>query len=402
MENDSAAAWPRRTRLPDLASLDEPLRGAVLETARRLRAARGEFGERFLLTARQNVPEYDLYTDDEIRDSAHGFVDIMAGELESYRVPDDALRETLVGFAHERVSRGMSMEALAVSYQLGSREMLELMDRIAAEVDLPPGLLLAVHDSTWEFSNEASAIFAQIRHDLAVEGARLDAERRSAFARGVLTGSFTAERIALDAPLFGLDSAARYVAVVARGDGVGAEDARRGVARALRTPADRLLFAELGSSLGCIAARAPVADEGRLVAVGPRQGLEDLHAGFEEAETALATAERFGTSGVVRLADLGPRPLVLAADRVATGLEARLLARLDAEGRSGLDVEETTRLYLEHDQRVGRVAERLTVHPNTVRYRVNRFRELTGLDVRRTEDLVTAWWLLHRRRAVAG
>lgn len=45
------------------------------------------------------------------------------------------------------------------------------------------------------------------------------------------------------------------------------------------------------------------------------------------------------------------------------------------------------------------MARRLTVHPNTVRYRVKRFEQLTGLDLRRTEDLVTSWWLLNRRRA---
>jgi DNA-binding PucR family transcriptional regulator len=32
-----------------------------------------------------------------------------------------------------------------------------------------------------------------------------------------------------------------------------------------------------------------------------------------------------------------------------------------------------------------------------VRYRVHRFEELSGLDLSRTEDLVTAWWLLNRR-----
>ncbi len=39
------------------------------------------------------------------------------------------------------------------------------------------------------------------------------------------------------------------------------------------------------------------------------------------------------------------------------------------------------------------------MHPNTVRYRVSRFQELTDLNLRRTEDLVTSWWLLNRRRA---
>lgn len=30
---------------------------------------------------------------------------------------------------------------------------------------------------------------------------------------------------------------------------------------------------------------------------------------------------------------------------------------------------------------------------------MHRFRELTGLDLRRTEDIVTTWWLLKRRQS---
>jgi DNA-binding PucR family transcriptional regulator len=38
------------------------------------------------------------------------------------------------------------------------------------------------------------------------------------------------------------------------------------------------------------------------------------------------------------------------------------------------------------------------MHRDTVRYRVTRFRDITGLDLRRTDDPVTAWWLLKWRQ----
>ncbi|GAA3294655.1 hypothetical protein GCM10020295_19690 [Streptomyces cinereospinus] len=103
-------------------------------------------------------------------------------------------------------------------------------------------------------------------------------------------------------------------------------------------------------------------------------------------------------SGIVRLPDLGPRPLVLAGGRTAAGLETRHMTALDEAGRSRHEMEETARVYLECDQQASQAARRLAVHPNTVRYRVSRFQHLTGLDLRCTEDLVTAWWLLNRRR----
>lgn len=57
------------------------------------------------------------------------------------------------------------------------------------------------------------------------------------------------------------------------------------------------------------------------------------------------------------------------------------------------------RTLLGLDRDIQATAERLHLHRNSVRYRVGRFRELTGLDLRRTEDLVTAWWLLKRRQS---
>ncbi|GIH05400.1 hypothetical protein Rhe02_34670 [Rhizocola hellebori] len=172
---------------------------------------------------------------------------------------------------------------------------------------------------------------------------------------------------------------------------------RRAIASALRMPAERLLFAEVGASLGFIAPKAPEHGVDRLVAVGPAVALPPLHDGFVDAVLALDTAQRFGQTGIVRLADLGPRPLVLSASGTAEGLADRHLHAFD--GRANRDIEETTRVYLECNQQVSDVAQRLAVHPNTIRYRVHRFHELTGLDLRRTEDLVTAWWLLNRRRS---
>jgi hypothetical protein len=46
-------------------------------------------------------------------------------------------------------------------------------------------------------------------------------------------------------------------------------------------------------------------------------------------------------------------------------------------------------------------AERLFVHPNTVRYRLRRYEELTGVDLRETEDAFRVWWALHREELMA-
>ncbi|MFC8228867.1 PucR family transcriptional regulator [Streptomyces sp. NPDC057287] len=399
MDQEAPTTWPARRRMPDLAALDDPARAAVVAAVARLRTLHDVFANRFLALVRRHVPGYAVLTDDDIRSSARRFMDILVSELSSLRVPDAALRDMLGEFAAERAAKGLPLDILAVGYQLGSRELLTLLDEIAAEVGLSPDLLLAAHDSTWEFSNEACAVFARVQHDLALERAHFDAERRSAFANGVLSGTLPGERIQRDAHLFGLSPQTHHVALAARaGTTEDADSVRRTIASALRVPADRLLLAQVGAVLGIVAPKSPEEVTEHLVAVCPPLPLDQLHTGFQEAVLALETARRFAMSGLVRLSGLGPRPLVLADARVAEGLCARHLAALDATGRSSGEIEETTRAYLECDQDVREVAQRLSVHPNTVRYRVNRFQELTGLDLHRTEDLVTTWWLLNRRR----
>ncbi|MFD7677621.1 MULTISPECIES: PucR family transcriptional regulator [unclassified Streptomyces] len=399
MEPETPTAWPVRRRMPDLASLDEPTRTAVAAAVERLRTLHDVFADRFLALIRRHVPGYAVLSDDDIRASARRFMDILVSELSSLRVPDAALRKVLGEYALERSALGIPLDVLAIGYQLGSREMLALLDDVAAEVALPADLLLAVHDSTWEFSNEASAVFARVQHDLALERAHFDAERRSAFVAGVLSGTFTPERINRDAHLFGLAPQNQHVALAARA--VSADDAaviRRAIASAVGVPADRLLLAQVGAVLGFIAPRAPESVIGHLVAIGPPVPLDQLGASFDEAVLVVETGTQFAMSGAVRLSDLGPRPLVLSAAHTAEGLVARHLAPLEAAGRSSSEIEDTARAYLDCDQEVREVARRLAVHPNTVRYRVNRFQQLTGLDLRSTEDLVTAWWLLNRRR----
>ena len=383
--------------MPELASLDEETRDRIAAFAERLRQSISGWADRFVVLVRQQVPELTVLSDVQIRDNALAFLEDEVFELTSLRVPDDALRRSLAVMATERAALGISPEALTAEYQLGSRELLALTDSIAAEVGLPHELLIAVHDSTWEFANEAAAVFSRVQRELSVERARFDAERRAGFVRAVLLGRLADEQLRREAPLFGFDPRSTYVTLVARpGNAANAEALRRLIAVALKVVPSRLGFADMDTCLGCIAPARPAEVPGHIVAAGPALPLADQGQAFDDAMLALETAEHFGMGGVVGLEELGPKPLVLAAGQVAARLEARHLTALLASGTFGSEMLHTIRILLECNQQVDETARRLTVHPNTVRYREGRFREATGLDLKRTEDLVTTWWLLNR------
>ena len=59
-------------------------------------------------------------------------------------------------------------------------------------------------------------------------------------------------------------------------------------------------------------------------------------------------------------------------------------------------------MYLASGMRVDASAKALIVHPNTLRHRLDRFQQLTGADLRKTQDVVEVWWALERRRVSPG
>jgi hypothetical protein len=69
------------------------------------------------------------------------------------------------------------------------------------------------------------------------------------------------------------------------------------------------------------------------------------------------------------------------------------LRRLDAAGRS--DYIRSLRAFFDHAGDVPKAAEALLLHPNTLRYRLRRMQELTGLDLKDPTDRLVTELQLH-------
>lgn len=64
----------------------------------------------------------------------------------------------------------------------------------------------------------------------------------------------------------------------------------------------------------------------------------------------------------------------------------------------GADLEQTVATFTECNLNVSEAARRLFMHRNSLLYRIERIRDLTGLDIRRFEDAVTLWSALKLRK----
>ncbi|CNF70894.1 DNA-binding protein [Mycobacterium tuberculosis] len=142
-----------------------------------------------------------------------------------------------------------------------------------------------------------------------------------------------------------------------------------------------------------MAARPPVSPGGAPAGLAGPAEAENLAAARRLAVSALAAAEATGRTGVVHVAEVAV--VAAAADR--TDLTAILLDRYRAAraelGANAGPVARAVCAWLEEGRDVTAAAGRLFVHPNTVRNRVQRFTEVTGVDASDTFGGVNAWWL---------
>ncbi|WP_433796957.1 helix-turn-helix domain-containing protein [Actinoplanes sp. CA-252034] len=111
------------------------------------------------------------------------------------------------------------------------------------------------------------------------------------------------------------------------------------------------------------------------------------------ALAALATAETTGRTGVVHIADVAWQTALAGRADLAAALLDRHRQAWASLGPNAEPVAHAVLAWLDSDRDVTIAGGRIFVHPNTVRNRVRRFAEVTGIDPAGTSGAVDAWWL---------
>jgi sugar diacid utilization regulator/putative methionine-R-sulfoxide reductase with GAF domain len=120
-------------------------------------------------------------------------------------------------------------------------------------------------------------------------------------------------------------------------------------------------------------------------------GASSFQAGFAEAGHALLGSVIHGTAGVMTYEELGPYKYLLRMSLNSTVRDSQrdVIAKIaDYDRQRQTSLLRTLEEFLRRRGNISATAEALYVHPNTLRQRLRRIQELSGLDLR-TED-----WLL--------
>jgi hypothetical protein len=296
-------------------------------------------------------------------------------------VDDSARRQVYVELGRGEMRAGRSLDALLSAYRLGARIAWERCVDAGQRAGFDPDTLYRL----------ASAIFSYIDRISAesVEGYAAEQSisladrqrRRRALVRLLARDDAGAEELRDLAQDAVWPRPATVAALVTR-----TEDADR---LASRLGGEAIAVAEQGLALAFVPdpdapgrlAELTRALEDAPAALGPTVALERAAGSLHRAQAAFGLQERGLLPGASPLRSDEHLPdLLLHGDgALAADLAARALAPLD-ELKDGVRERllETLRAWLDEPGQVTRVAERLHVHPQTVRYRMAQLRDLFG------------------------
>ncbi|WUI03554.1 helix-turn-helix domain-containing protein [Spirillospora sp. NBC_00431] len=152
----------------------------------------------------------------------------------------------------------------------------------------------------------------------------------------------------------------------------------------------------------------PPATSGPLLVTAPPAPPAEIAPMYRLGRRALRAATAAGFTGTRELADLALLTVTEAEPELGDVLSGALLAGLDPDDPFHRELAETGAAYLDHGGRIEPAAAALHVHGNTVKYRIRRLRELTGLPLPDPAGGAAVsrgahwWWALRRWLARAA
>jgi hypothetical protein len=329
----------------------------------------------------------------EVREWVRWNLDVVTRWLVDGRPPSEAEVELFREQARARADAGIPAEALHSNFRRGARFAWATLLEAATDDERPA--LLESADLLFEYVDRAARIFSEV-YDQAARTASATAEELG--ARALLRRIATEE-----APLpedlqladrigFQLDRASRPFVIASPGRPA---QHHAGLAAHLRRR------------------RSLAVSEGRRV-VGlsnvssPWQGIElDVHAivaqappsirgergrTLEELRMAVDVAVARGHTGEIAIEDYLAELLLRRSPRIAARIRTKVYGPLSEELAHTLDV------LIEHSFERGSTAAALPVHRNTLRDRIARISEITGVELDSAEGRGLAWlaWLQGR------
>jgi hypothetical protein len=359
-----------------------------------LRAAAPELAGLIRARLQAEFEGYRAMPPDTLEHSVRWQVERMIGAAGAGRnAVTEADVAVLAEIGETRAREGVPVDVVLWAWRVGIQALIDRARALGGD----PVVVLEFIDSLLAWADAALLAIAAAHRRRELELARRDQDHRADLVRAVLFGTFAAAGARGQLESNGIDPRREYVAIRAR-------PAERALERALgfhdALQHRRGLSAIVDGDVAGFLRERPAGTPPGVVGVGPARPVARLGESFRLATRALVTADAFGLTGTFDITQLGLRPAVVADADVGDALHQRFIEPLEA-ARSTAELTASLRAYFDSGQHIERAAERLFVHPNTLRYRIGRFEELTGANLRDPVVAFEVWWALEHASMLA-
>lgn len=400
--------------------------GAKELIAQRIRQLLPEIGRTMIGRYQTEIVDYATLNQQDLTgdvlqvslDNLESLLDRVQGEGPRDEAADESFRLA----AARRVHQGVSLESLLHAYRLWGQTVWEsILEAVSADRPEEKEAALALAGLVIDHLNVVSTASTRAYLD-ELKGLWSDREvlLRDLFEE-MLAGRGGAPLATNTAQALGVDLWDDYQVVVARRPALAGESgdhpllaARRTYRRVLdaarahlRPPRGTLLtgtrqedvvalyplfdgHASEAAHSQLVRLAQAVARDGFSVGVGgPHRGRQEVSQSYQEAREAATIASESGTLRKPVMFDDVLIDYVLRSNPLSERLAQSTLGRLlgyDHDHHS--DLMDTARAFLDCGFNLTKTARKLSVHPNTVVYRLRRIREISGRDLQNPDDML--------------
>jgi PucR C-terminal helix-turn-helix domain len=364
--------------------------GLLASIGRRL-LARGDELVQAQLTELRRFRAYDRVPDEDLRRSCLRNVARVVATLEQRDALPVEIEEDERASGQRRALQGVPTQDVVRAYRTVIGVLRDAFIEEASAVSADPWRVVAGTRQLWDLTERYSDVLVAARQQVDIDSARRDEQRRITFLYRLVAGTLDPADLIAGGAVQDMMPNRDYWVVRARHYG---GDTQR-LTRHLESTGTtfRPLVAPFDNDIVALCAGWPAAAEHAVIAVGGPVRLSAVPRAFAEATRVLNVALRYRRTGVVDSSALSVRMAVEEHDELGEQLFRRHLAPVTAHPGSG-EILDTLRTYLDRGRSIGAAAAALSVHPNTIRYRLARFQSLAGADLASTDTLVEVWWAL--------
>ncbi|WP_250291841.1 helix-turn-helix domain-containing protein [Frankia sp. CiP1_Cm_nod1] len=366
----------------------------LVTTAQRLRQRTDDLVER-QLDALRTLRSYDRVPDDDLRRSCRRNVARVVAVLERRdQLPPEIEEDERVS-GQRRALQGIPSEDVVEAYRRVLSVLRDAFIEEAVAAGADPWAVLTGARRLWDLTDRFSSVLVSARQQVEIDAARRDERHRMAFLHRILTGGADPAELVEGGAVHGILPDREYWVLRCRQRPEGVQRLIRQLEPAGTGAGFRPLITMFDDDVVGISAIRPVPHDDAVIAVAGPVTLTGVPQAFAEATRVLNVAVRYRRTGVVDSSSLSVRAAVEQQAELGEQLFRRYVTRLS--GRSGsasAEILETVRTYLRERRSVAAAARALSVHENTVRYRLERYQTITGADLADTDTLVEVWWAL--------